>query len=516
MHFQLAYRSYLERYTTKVQALYHAIRDAILSGLFMYGDKLPSSRELAAMYEISRGTVNQVYDMLASQGYLSSTHGSGTFVAYRTELSEEATHGNGNDCNTEYHLSAWGKQISSLSIPATNYTQTSQGDQLPHYIDFSRYAPDLSKFPYDEWNSRLYAEVRAQENDPRAAKEFKHEIQNAEYKEISPLHESDRSLGDRSLREAIAAYLRRMRGIVVQVEQIAVTAGSMQAIALLTQMLADAGDHIVAESPCYEGISLAVRAARATLIEAGLDGQGLVPKDWDARMLFVTPSRQFPTGEVLSLERRLTLLQWASKQNAIIIEDDYDSEFRYRGVHVEPLKTLDKEDRVIYLGSFTKTLPLDVRLGYVVLPLALADVFRKAQALYEPKPINLLEQRALASFMNSGQYERHLRRMNRLYSRKFRLLFQLLTEQLSHYFQWIENNAGLHIFGWWKGDEQSYTSFALATKQFGVFFAEAKSTEANEVRYGIILAFAHLTEDEITEGVHRLTKAMLQCTTLCN
>jgi GntR family transcriptional regulator/MocR family aminotransferase len=469
MHFQLAYSSYLERYSTKIQALYHAIRDAIVSGLFVYGDKLPSSRELASMYEISRGTVNQVYDMLASQGYLSSAHGSGTFVAYRTELSEEAAHEKSNDfiaCNnTEYHLSSWGKQISTLTIPAANYTQTSQGNHLPHHIDFSRYAPDLTKFPYDEWNSRLYAEVRAQETEANGFKEKKHYSKDREIRENKSMDESDRSLGDLSLREAISAYLRRMRGIVVQPEQIAVTAGSMQAIVLLTQLLADSGDHIVAESPCYEGISLAIKAAGAKLIEAGLDGQGLVPKDWDARMLFVTPSRQFPTGEVLSLERRQTLLQWASKQNAVIVEDDYDSEFRYRGVHVEPLKTLDKEDRVIYLGSFTKTLPIDVRLGYVVLPLALADVFRKAQALYEPKPINLLEQRALASFMNSGQYERHLRRMNRLYSRKFKLLFQLLTEQLSDFFDWIENDAGLHIFGWWKKNKQSYTSFAIAAKQ---------------------------------------------------
>jgi GntR family transcriptional regulator/MocR family aminotransferase len=515
MHFQLAYTSYLERYSTKIQALYHAIRDAIVSGLFVYGDKLPSSRELAAMYEISRGTVNQVYDMLASQGYLSTMHGSGTFVAYRTELSEDIIYERtSNWSGTKYHLSSWGKRVSTSSIPASNYTQTSDKSQLLQLIDFSRYAPDLTKFPYDEWNNRLYTEVRAQENEAKKAKKDKYYAHHIVENNTS--NESHRSLGDLSLREAISAYLRRMRGIVAQPEQIAVTAGSMQAIALLTQLLADAGDYIVAESPCYEGISLAIKAAGATLIEAGLDGQGLVPKDWDARMLFVTPSRQFPTGEILSLERRQTLLQWAGKQNAVIVEDDYDSEFRYRGVHVEPLKTLDKEDRVIYLGSFTKTLPLDVRLGYVVLPLALADVFRKAQALYEPKPINLLEQRALASFMNSGQYERHLRRMNRLYSRKFKLLFQLLTEQLSDFFDWIENDAGLHIFGWWKKNTQSYHSFALAAKQLGVFFAEAKSTEANQVRYGIILAFAHLTEDEITEGVRRLTQAMLDYTNLCD
>lgn len=494
MQFQLSYTAYLERYSTKIQALYHAIRDAILTGIVIYGDRLPSSRELAQAYEISRGTVNQVYDMLTSQGYLSSIHGSGTFVAYRMELSEEVVQDHQGqqlpctEMQMQYHLSNWGKRLTSLSIPVV--TPSSIPDTI-NPIDFSKYQPDLSKFPYDEWNNRLYAEVKRKEEDTK------------------PIHDPSRSLGDPLLREAIAAYLRRMRGIRVHGDQIAVTAGSMQAIALLTQLLADTGDRIVSESPCYEGISLAIQAAGATLIEANLDGQGLVPKDWDARMLFVTPSRQFPTGEVLSLERRQTLLQWANKRNAIIVEDDYDSEFRYRGVHVEPLKTLDKEDRVIYLGSFTKTLPLDVRLGYVVLPMALADTFRKAQALYEPKPINLLEQRALASFMNSGQYERHLRRMNRLYSKKFRLLFQLLAEQLGKWLEWIENDAGLHIFGWWRGDKSSYEQFAHAAKEQGVAFAQAQSTEADQVRYGIILAFAHLTEAEITEGVHRLKQAMM-------
>lgn len=486
MQFQLAYTSYLDRYSTKLQALYHAIRDAIVNGLIIYGEKLPSSRELARAYEISRGTVNQVYDMLTSQGYLNSQHGRGTFVAYRMELLEEVVQ-NHPTAPTQYHLSTWGKRLSTLPIqPTLNETVTG----TMHLIDFSKYQPDLSKFPYDEWNNRLYTEVRRRE-DP-----------------ASFSHDPHRSLGDPMLREAIAAYLRRMRGIRVTTEQIAVTAGSMQAIALLTQLLAETGDSIVSESPCYEGISLAIQAAGATLIEANLDGQGLVPRDWDARMLFVTPSRQFPTGEVLSLERRQTLLQWASKRGAIIVEDDYDSEFRYRGAHVEPLKTLDKEDRVVYLGSFTKTLPLNVRLGYVVLPIALADTFRKAQALYEPKPINLLEQRALASFMNSGQYERHLRRMNRLYSRKFRLLFQLLDEQLGEWFEWVENDAGLHIFGWWRGNKNSYKQFADAVKLQGVRFAQAQSTEIEHRRHGIILAFAHLTEEEITEGVHRLKQAM--------
>ncbi|WKL01956.1 hypothetical protein Q0F98_37245 [Paenibacillus amylolyticus] len=152
------------------------------------------------------------------------------------------------------------------------------------------------------------------------------------------------------------------------------------------------------------------------------------------------------------------------------------------GMHVEPLKTLDKAGRVIYLGSFTKTLPLEVRLGYVVLPPTLADTFRKAQALYEPRPVNLIEQRALAAFMTSGQYERHLRRMNRLYSRKFHLLLKLLNKKLSTWFDWVENEAGLHVFGWWRGNVTTYEAFResaevtrcgiLRSQQFNVCWYE--------------------------------------------
>ncbi|WP_150271330.1 PLP-dependent aminotransferase family protein [Paenibacillus tepidiphilus] len=488
MQFHAAYCSYLERNNTKMKALYQAIRDAIHEGQILYGEKLPSTRELAAAYHISRGVVNQVYDMLTSQGYLLSQHGKGTFVAYQIDLSNEEFIAE----PAVRHLSGWGQRIRQLGQPATRDMVT-PGDALKQsgaVIDFSRYQPDLSKFPYEEWNNRLYAEVRNREPDLNAASA------------------SVSSLGDPKLREAIAAYLRRMRGIQADAEHIAVTAGSMQAIALLTQLLAGPGDLVVTESPSYVGIAQAIQAAGAGLVEANLDGQGLVPQDWQARLLFVTPSRQFPTGEMLSLERRQTLLEWAHRQDAMIVEDDYDSEFRYRGMHVEPLKTLDKEGRVIYLGSFTKTLPVEVRLGYVVLPPALADTFRKAQALYEPRPVNLLEQRALAAFMASGQYERHLRRMNRFYSRKFLVLIQLLNQELASWFEWVDNDAGLHVFGWWQGDASAFADFRRAARSEGVLYSEVSSSAAPSTKYGIYLSFAHLSESELQEGVMRLKKAV--------
>ncbi|MHA7583997.1 MocR-like pyridoxine biosynthesis transcription factor PdxR [Paenibacillus vandeheii] len=488
MQFHVAYSSYLNRPYTKMKALYHAIRDAIHEGNLAYGEKLPSTRELAATYHISRGTANQVYDTLTAQGYLHSEHGRGTFVAYQLDLSKDSS----TEKAFTHHLSAWGNRIQQFEQQTTQRNAqtidtTIESDTV---IDFSKYQPDLSKFPYDEWNNRLYAEIRHREHHMNTTAAF-----------VS-------STGEPKLREAIAAYLRRMRGIQVDAGHIAVTAGSMQAIALLTQLLADPGDHVVTESPCYVGISQAITAAGAKLIEANLDGQGLVPQNWEARMLFVTPSRQFPTGEMLSLERRQTLLDWAHRHDAMIVEDDYDSEFRYRGMHVEPLKTLDKGGRVIYLGSFTKTLPLEVRLGYVVLPPTLADTFRKAQALYEPRPVNLIEQRALAEFMTSGQYERHLRRMNRLYSRKFHLLLTLLNQQLSTWFDWVENEAGLHVFGWWRGDASTYETFRASARSEGVVYSEVSSSTPEGTKYGIYLSFAHLSEVQLQNGVSKLKHAV--------
>lgn len=492
MQFHVAYSSYLNRKYTKMKALYHAIRDAIHEGNLIHGEKLPSTRELAATYHISRGTVNQVYDTLTAQGYIHSEHGRGTFVAYQLDLNNNAS----TEKACTHHLSAWGNRIQRFeqqsiqrNTPANAHTHDSRMNS-DEVIDFSKYQPDFSKFPYDEWNNRLYAEIRHREHHLKTTSAM-----------VS-------STGDPKLREAIAAYLRRMRGIQVDPDHIAVTAGSMQAIALLTQLLADPGDYVVTESPCYVGISKAILAAGAKLIEANLDGQGVVPQDWEARMLFVTPSRQFPTGEMLSLERRQTLLDWAQRNDAMIVEDDYDSEFRYRGMHVEPLKTLDKVGRVIYLGSFTKTLPLEVRLGYVVLPPTLADTFRKAQALYEPRPVNLIEQRALAAFMTSGQYERHLRRMNRLYSRKFHLLLKLLNKQLSTWFDWVENEAGLHVFGWWRGNVTTYEAFRESARSQGVVYSEVSSSTAVGMKYGIYLSFAHLSDEQLQEGVSRLKNAV--------
>ncbi|MCY9694395.1 PLP-dependent aminotransferase family protein [Paenibacillus alginolyticus] len=340
----------------------------------------------------------------------------------------------------------------------------------------------MDEFPRELWNRGMYEQVRRMTESPHE------EAYNAE--------------GHYALREAIAQHLRRMRGIDAPPERIVIVNGSMQAIALLTQVLVNEDDPVVLERPGYPGTSRAVLAAGGVPVHAAVDGQGLVPQPWNARLLFVTPSRQYPTGAVLGLERRQHLLRWAEEQGAVIVEDDYDSEFRHRGRPIEPLKVLDQEEgRVVYIGTFSKTMLQELRIGYVVLPEALQDAFVAAKRLYEPHPSGLLEQRSLAAFMASGGYERHLRRMRRVYASKFLLLQALLQEQLSTLFEWVESDSGLHLFGWWRGDFNSYASYAAACREVGVSWSDAAFYDLPQERAGAIFGFAHLTEEEIRSGV---------------
>lgn len=484
MHVQIPYHLYAMRHPTKLLALYHSLRDSIVEGQLLYGMRLPSTRELAHSYGLSRGTVNQAYDMIAAEGYVVSERGSGTFVAYRQRAGTDAAAGSEGRSGTGERLSAWGRRVAELPL------LEAEAKDGAGAIDFGRFVPDVGAFPREVWSRCLREQVRALS------------AADAQGERAEPL-------GDPALREAIALYVRRARGIAAQPEHVAVTGGSMQAIALLAQLLVGPGETAVAETPAFRGIRHALAACGAHCIDADVDANGVLPADWDARAIFVTPARQFPTGAVLSLERRQALLRWAQERDAVIIEDDYDSEFRHRGKSLEPLKVLDIGERVVYVGSFSKSLLPGTRIGYAVLPPPLAKPFARAQQLTAgPYPINLLEQRALAAFMASGEYERHLRRMKRSYSRKFHLLTQLARAELSEWFDWVESDAGLHIFGWWKGTEENYNRFRAVSAERGARFAEAQAPARSGRRCGVYLNFPHLTEDELREGCRRLKLAL--------
>ncbi|WNR45733.1 MocR-like pyridoxine biosynthesis transcription factor PdxR [Paenibacillus roseipurpureus] len=490
MTFYLPFQSYLTQYPSKYAALYHALRDAMITDKLTLHTKLPSSREMAAMLHLSRGTVNQVYDMLIAEGYLQGDVGRGTYVVYA----------NGQDkqkavAGKAIELSTWGMRLTESrqveraegeggsGKKSDTKSDTKSVDQK-QMIAFAVARPQLEAFPREQWNRVMYEQVRRMTE--------------------SPQEDAHIAEGHYALREAIALHLRRMRGIDAQPERIVIVNGSMQAIALLTQLLVNPGDPVVLERPGYQGASRAVLAAGGVPVHAAVDGQGLIPQPWNARLLFVTPSRQFPTGAVLGLERRQLLLRWAAEQGAVIVEDDYDSEFRHRGRPIEPLKVLDQEGRVVYIGTFSKTMLQDLRIGYVVLPEALHDAFTAAKRLYEPHPTGLLEQRSLAAFMASGGYERHLRRMRRVYASKFLLLQALLQEGLSTLFEWVDSDSGLHVFGWWRGDPATYAAYAAACREAGVAWTDAASYNLPAGRAGACFGYAHLTEEELRLGVARM------------
>ncbi|MBL0387347.1 PLP-dependent aminotransferase family protein [Tumebacillus sp. ITR2] len=479
MQFQISWYLYVEKYRYKYLALYHALRDAILAGVLPYSTQVPSSRELAELYEISRGVVSQVYEMLTAEGYLAAEIGRGTFVSYQIDRAESE-----EQERPPILLSDWGQRIMGLrlrdGVPAASYP-----------YDYTIGQPLADAFPFAEWNRALYASIR--------------EITEIEGE---PKYEPQ---GYRPLREAIARDLRKSRGMTVQPEDVVIVNGSSQAIALVAHLLINPGDSVVMEDPTYGGIREAILAVGGVAEASPVDENGVIVRDWDSRLLFVTPGRQFPTGAVLSLERRQEILRWATQHNAVIVEDDYDSEFRRRGRPIEPLKVLDRHERVVYVGTFSKTMYADLRIGYVVLPSWLREPFCKARQLYEPRPTALVQQHALATFMNNGQYERHLRRMKRIYTRKHKVLWNALTDTFGELFDWAESDAGLHIFGRWKGTRENFQEFRNACLAAGVRFPDATGYyDDPEATPAVCLGFPRLTEEELVTGVEIMQRVWAQ------
>ncbi len=466
-------------------ALFEAVRGAMLQGELNQGDRLPATRELAGELGISRGTVNAVYDMLYADGYIRSETGRGTFAAYRQASLSTAWREDTTDA--AIMLSTWGQRIMDDAFISESFDTFATEPMLE--LDLRVGRTDMSAFPAGEWKRAVYAAVREFTERERA---------NAFATE-----------GHEGLRRAIAAHLARERGIQAEARQIAVTNGSMQAIALLAMLLIEEGGQAVIENPSFTGIRRSIRAAGGVPLPAAVDKSGIVPADWQAKLLFVTPSRQFPTGAVLPLERRIALLEWASRRDAVIVEDDYDSEFRWGGRPIEPLKAMDREGRIVYVGSFSKSLHADVRIGYAVLPERLVEPFRRAKFWTEPHPTGLVWQRALASFMADGEYARHLRRMQRIYGRRLEQFRTRAEEALSEWFDMYPAEAGLHVYGEWRGAPASYDRLAEACRQAGVVWSGGRRHwfEEEPARRSALFGFAHLDEPCIDEAVSRIRAA---------
>jgi len=463
--------------------IYDLLRSQMADGILGPGARMMSSRALAAELGVSRTTVTAVYEQLAAEGFLTTASGRVARVTGALGVQQAPVKTRSERAKAPAPtLSAWGRRVAGLGIPTLPQAE-------PARYDFLYGALASSDFPRLAWK-RAYQEalLRPQHSLYYAPPE-----------------------GDPSLRRALQGYLRRARGIACDAEQILVVHGSQQAIDLCARLLLDAGDAFVFENPGYLMARHCFEASGARLLPVTADQHGIdtcrLPEDERLRLAYVTPSHQFPLGGVLPISRRLELLRWAQHRNAWIIEDDYDGEFRYGQRPIDALQSIDTDGRVIYIGTFSKALSPQLRLGYLVLPQALVPVFQRAKRLAD-RHAPALEQQVLASLIDGGAYERHVRRMRRENERRRAALLEAIGRYLPPDTRVDGTAAGLHIVLWLPflaaQDEPALVAAARG-KGVGVYpisplFAPAPQ-EGPARPAGLILGYASLTAEQIRQGI---------------
>ena len=478
--------------------LYRALRAAILDGRLAAGSRLPGTRALARELGVSRNTVLQASEQLIAEGYAASTPRSGTFVAAcapdgaaaPTSRSTSPTQTPRRTSPIEptrsnQRLSEFGRRL-EIAVAPGRATWSIGRESLPY--DFRYGEPSYDDLPLDTWSRLLGRRARRMS------------VRRLAYQPPG---------GAVELREALAGYLGRARGVVCAPEQIVVVHGSQQAIDLAARLLVDPGDGVVLEEPHYTGFSFCLNAAGAKLMHVGVDEQGLRTDELaaidDARLACVTPSHQFPTGAVLSLPRRLALLDWAAQRDAYILEDDYDGEFRFDGQPIECLQALDRGARVVYTGTASKLLFPALRIGWLVAPPQLAPHFLNAKALADTGTASI-EQLALADFITEGHLERHARRArNRTAARRVALL-EAIDRELGDRARVCGASAGLHVL-LQLPDVPARESRRLreACRERGVGVYPAAPYYARPPEHlELLLGYAALGEEAIREGIGRL------------
>lgn len=469
-----------------LRELHTQLRDAILEGRLSAGLRMPSTRTLAARYGVARNTLIAAYDLLTSEGYLETRHGSGTYVAQTLPSPSQGRDG-GEDESANELLTPQARELLSV------LGRMPPAGRDPAAVPFEVGVPEMRSFPFEVWRRLLSRTQRRLErmSEGLRAPERQHALQ-----------------GSGNLRAAIVRHASITRALACGQEDILVTAGAQQAFDLLIRVLVIPHQTVVAmEDPGYLRLRFALLAAGARVVPVPVDAEGLVVEKLpeDVRVICVTPSHQFPLGPVMSLRRRTALLAFAHARNAVIIEDDYDGEFRFGETPLDALQTLDRLRRVFYVGTFSKSLFPGLRLGFVVAPPWALAALRAAKRYADGASPELLQE-TLACFISEGHLARHVRRMRKLYAQRREALLEGLSGQLERWLEPIASAAGLHVTAVCREGVDEAVLLEKA-RRCGVDLAPLSVTYLGAPQGGFVLGYGALETAELRRGVSLLQRA---------
>lgn len=472
------------------QQLYTHLQRAILRGDLKPGKRLPSTRALSIQLHVSRNTVLHAYQQLIAEGYLEGRVGHGTFVA-QILPDHLLTASQPDDLVESLSAEPDKPRLSErvrlqLSAPRMPFSAPDEPGVLARPFRFG--VPDLQSFPYKLWSRLLIRQAR---HLPTSAFPYQH------------------SAGYLPLREAIAAHATVSRGVHCTAEQIIIVSGVQGGLDLVARLLINDGDLVWMEDPGYLKARAALLGCGAKIIPVPVDQEGLVVETGVARapggrLVYLTPSHQFPLGVTLSLARRLLLLEWARHADAYVVEDDYDSEYRYSRRPLPALQGLDPEGRVIYVGTFSKVLFPALRIGYLILPPALVEAFRRVRNLIDTHP-PMLEQAVLADFIADGHFSRHLRKMRRLYAERRAAILEAAREIN---LEIDPPEAGMHCVAWLPEGMDAH-ALAQAAADHGVNLVPVSHFSIEpRPRDGVLLGYSQYSVEQIEDGMRRLAIAL--------
>jgi GntR family transcriptional regulator / MocR family aminotransferase len=493
------------------------VRAAILEGRLRPGARLPPTRDLARHHGLSRGTVVSAFEQLAAEGYVEARVGSGTRVTAvlpdsLLEVADPAMAGAPGTAGTSATaakamapaaMTAAAAAAATAPRPPTprlpprrlsEYGRRVQPFPEPRIVPVRAFRTDLPAL--DLFPTTLWAQV--------ASRRLRRASAN--------LLLGCGPMGYRPLQEAVAGYLTASRGARCVPGQVAIVSGVQEALDLAARLLLDPGDRVAIEDPGYLGADLVFAAFGATIVPVGLDDEGMTVGESalaGARLVYVTPAHQFPTGVGMSLPRRLALLEWARRSGALIFEDDYDGEYRYSGRPLPALQGLDRHGQVLFAGSFSKVLFPSLRLGYLVVPEDLVDAVAAAQSVTN-RHAPLLEQAVLADFIAGGHFARHVRRMRQVYAERLSVLLECAAERLAGLLEISGVEAGLQTVGWLRAGIDGEAAARAAARRHVEVTPLSRYRRGTAAREGLQLGFAAVDPPEIRRGIGDLAAALAE------